>query len=191
MDEPIKNQTTTPHQPGRRHREPLPVALGVNVPPQAPEQSQVAAKLGPTDAHLELTLTLSSRDSVFADEHFSTDLPDALSPRNRGALSQAIGRAIKLTVDNAKIKTSMAIHEPDFLPGWTMRPCEFGDREAAGICSHQALDEYPVIAPPPAEKVIPVPKQATEEPIRPPIDFPDVLPSPPQEQSGPPAKPVA
>jgi hypothetical protein len=195
MDQSIKNQTTTPPQPGRHHRGPLPVVLGANVPPQAPEQSQVAAKLGPTDAHLELTLKLSSRDSVFAEERCSTDLPDALSARNRGALSQAIARALELTVDNAKIKTNMAFREPQFPPGWTMRPDASGDDEAAGICSPNALDEYPLIAPPPAEKVTPVPKQATPEPMKeppkPPTEIPDVLPSPPQEPSGPPAKPLA
>jgi hypothetical protein len=194
MDELIKNQTTPPPQPGRRHRQPLPFALGANVPPQVPEQSQVAVKLGPTDARLELTIKLSNRESVFAEEHVSTDLPDALSRRNRGGLAKAIARACQFTVDNAKVKANMAIHEPEFPPGWTMSPGESKDREAAGICSDKALDEYPVIAPPPAEKVPPVPKQAMLEPIQQPsnvpTNVPDVIASSAQEQSESPANPV-
>ena len=173
MHESTNNETSKPHQPRHRRREPLPVAIG-GVPPSASAESpQRAARLGPTDVHLELTFKLSGRDSVFADEHVSTDLPNALSPPYRGILLSTIDKAVELTVEKATVRTIMAIGDPELPPGGTP-PCDSGDVGAK--CA--SVDGYPVIAPPPPG----CPKQAPQEQSQTPIDFPDVLPSPPKKR---------
>jgi hypothetical protein len=179
MQESTNSETSKPRQAPHRHREPLPVGLG-GVPPSAPSESpQSGARLGPTDVRLELTFKLSGRDSVFADEYFSTDLPDALNPPHQGMLLSTIDRAVALTVEKATIKTNMAIGEPELtspesqggivLPGG-----------GAKCASQRTIDDYAVIAPPPPGHQ----KQAAQVPSSQPIDdFPECLPPKPPRKT--------
>jgi hypothetical protein len=178
MQESTNTETSKSRQRPHRRREPLPVAIG-GVPSSASSESpQRAARLGPRDVHLELIFKLSGRDAVFADEIVSTDLIDAFSPPNRGALLNAIDHAVDWTVEKATIRTIMAIGEPELPPDKTLS-CDSGD-VGAKCASDRTTGEYPVIAPPPPEGQ----EQATHAPSSQPIDdFPGCLPPKPPRKT--------
>jgi hypothetical protein len=177
------SQASASQPQGRRHQQPLPVGLRGRAPSPAdapsPERTSsstcVPANLGPTDVRLELTLKLSGRDSVIAEEHVSTILPDSLSPHNRGALFHGIDQAIESAVSNAKSKTNIAINGPE------SPPCGAAlSAGQAGFSSRQ--DEYPVITPQGSAADVNQ-GMAAQIPSREPIGFPDVLPPPPKKET--------